>query len=148
VDIDKLQKTTKAFYDILMDFHLENADVYPREDNWHKDFINMDLVIKALEKTYADSGQDVRSRWFIFSGELTKLNKEDRLFVKYNNKDFPPTEHKKQIMSKFTYEFLSINGLRLTTKIAEPVRNENKADRNDLCPCGSGKKFKFCCGKR
>lgn len=27
------------------------------------------------------------------------------------------------------------------------VRNENKVGRNDLCPCGSGKKYKKCCGK-
>jgi hypothetical protein len=39
-----------------------------------------------------------------------------RLFIKYSNKDFPPAEHKKQIMKMFTYEFLSINGLKLTTK--------------------------------
>lgn len=25
------------------------------------------------------------------------------------------------------------------------VRNENKVGRNDPCPCGSGKKYKFCC---
>jgi len=30
----------------------------------------------------------------------------------------------------------------------EPIRNENpKVGRNDKCPCGSGKKFKQCCGK-
>jgi hypothetical protein len=116
VDTDKLQKTTKAFYDILMDFYQENADVYPREDNWHKDFINMALVIRALEKTYADSGQDAKSRWQIFSGELTKSHKADRLFVKYANKHFPPPEHKKLIIKKFTYEFLNINGIKLTTK--------------------------------
>jgi uncharacterized protein YecA (UPF0149 family) len=28
----------------------------------------------------------------------------------------------------------------------EPVRNEVKIGRNDPCPCGSGKKFKKCCG--
>jgi hypothetical protein len=28
-----------------------------------------------------------------------------------------------------------------------PVRNEMKVGRNDPCPCGSGKKFKKCCGK-
>ncbi|MFS0821436.1 SEC-C metal-binding domain-containing protein [Bacillus sp. 1P02SD] len=28
-----------------------------------------------------------------------------------------------------------------------PVRNENKVGRNDPCPCGSGKKYKKCCGK-
>ena len=116
MDTDKLQKTTKAFYDILMDFHQENADVYTREDNWHKDFINMPLVIKALEKTYADSGQDAASRWHIFSGELTKLHKKGRLFTKYTNKDFPPAEHKTLVMKKFTYAFLSINGVKLTTR--------------------------------
>lgn len=26
------------------------------------------------------------------------------------------------------------------------VRNENKIGRNDPCPCGSGKKYKKCCG--
>jgi uncharacterized protein len=28
-----------------------------------------------------------------------------------------------------------------------PVRAENKVGRNDPCPCGSGKKFKQCCGR-
>jgi preprotein translocase subunit SecA len=28
-----------------------------------------------------------------------------------------------------------------------PVRNLDKHGRNDLCPCGSGKKFKNCCGR-
>ena len=99
-----------------MDFHQENADVYPRENNWHKDFINMDLVIKALKKTYSDSGQNAESRWYIFCGEITKLNKANKLFIKYTNKDFPPSEHKRLIMKKFAYEFLNINGLRLSTK--------------------------------
>jgi preprotein translocase subunit SecA len=31
-------------------------------------------------------------------------------------------------------------------KKAEPVRAQNKVGRNDLCPCGSGKKYKKCCG--
>ena len=30
----------------------------------------------------------------------------------------------------------------------EPIRNfGHKVGRNDPCPCGSGKKFKNCCGK-
>ena len=29
----------------------------------------------------------------------------------------------------------------------EPVRNDNKLGRNDLCSCGSGKKYKNCCGR-
>ena len=30
---------------------------------------------------------------------------------------------------------------------AQPVRVEQKPGRNDPCPCGSGKKYKKCCGK-
>lgn len=29
---------------------------------------------------------------------------------------------------------------------SKTVRNENKVGRNDPCPCGSGKKYKKCCG--
>ena len=30
---------------------------------------------------------------------------------------------------------------------AQPVRSTGKPGRNDLCPCGSGKKYKKCCGR-
>ena len=32
-------------------------------------------------------------------------------------------------------------------KNSKTVRNTNKVGRNDPCPCGSGKKYKKCCGK-
>lgn len=32
-------------------------------------------------------------------------------------------------------------------KESKIVRNENKTGRNDPCTCGSGKKYKKCCGK-
>ena len=28
----------------------------------------------------------------------------------------------------------------------QPVKAEHKVGRNDPCPCGSGKKYKVCCG--
>ena len=41
----------------------------------------------------------------------------------------------------------NINGLDNETN-KEPVKNEGpKVGRNDPCPCGSGKKYKNCCGK-
>jgi len=33
------------------------------------------------------------------------------------------------------------------TKKLSPIINNNKVGRNDPCPCGSGKKYKKCCGK-
>jgi len=29
----------------------------------------------------------------------------------------------------------------------EPIRSDAKPERNAPCPCGSGKKYKQCCGK-
>ncbi len=29
----------------------------------------------------------------------------------------------------------------------EPIHTEKQPKRNDPCPCGSGKKYKHCCGK-
>jgi len=37
-------------------------------------------------------------------------------------------------------------GTRYFGKTA-PFKSENKIGRNDLCPCGSGKKYKKCCSK-
>ncbi len=31
--------------------------------------------------------------------------------------------------------------------VKKPKQNKDKVGRNDLCPCGSGKKYKHCCGK-
>jgi len=30
---------------------------------------------------------------------------------------------------------------------AEPAKSQKNAGRNEPCPCGSGKKYKKCCGK-
>ena len=41
-----------------------------------------------------------------------------------------------------------VEGAAQSAKTLEPVkRDKNKVGRNDLCPCGSGKKYKNCCGK-
>ena len=42
----------------------------------------------------------------------------------------------------------NINGIDGDTTNHEPIRNEGpKVGRNDPCPCGSGRKYKVCCGK-
>ena len=35
--------------------------------------------------------------------------------------------------------------LKKTPKV-EPIKADKKIDRNAPCPCGSGKKYKKCCG--
>ncbi len=47
--------------------------------------------------------------------------------------DVLPEEKRKEITREF--------------KNSKTVRNTQKIGRNDPCPCGSGKKYKKCCGK-
>lgn len=41
---------------------------------------------------------------------------------------------------------LEFRGTSVEASVA-PIRTETKVGRNDPCPCGSGKKYKKCCGK-
>ncbi|RRH36827.1 SEC-C metal-binding domain-containing protein, partial [Clostridioides difficile] len=34
-----------------------------------------------------------------------------------------------------------------TLPTSKTVKKDEKVGRNDLCPCGSGKKYKNCCGR-
>ena len=50
------------------------------------------------------------------------------------------TERKEQRNNKIVHD------THLKTK-GTPIKNTKKVGRNDDCPCGSGKKYKMCCGK-
>ncbi|MBQ8147100.1 MAG: preprotein translocase subunit SecA [Clostridia bacterium] len=38
------------------------------------------------------------------------------------------------------------NAKKAVKQVQQPIRNEQKIGRNEPCPCGSGKKYKKCCG--
>ncbi len=40
-----------------------------------------------------------------------------------------------------------VTDLEILLNTPKPVRADKKVGRNDPCPCGSGKKYKKCCGK-
>ena len=54
-------------------------------------------------------------------------------------------EEEHEDMSKYRAEKLGTDGESTATQ--EPVRAEKRVGRNDLCPCGSGKKYKNCHGQ-
>jgi preprotein translocase subunit SecA len=59
----------------------------------------------------------------------------------------PKQEVKREVVAKVTSEGMqgATTGGKVPTKSA-PVKKAPKVGRNDLCPCGSGKKYKKCCG--
>ena len=44
-------------------------------------------------------------------------------------------------------QIVDVDNISSPTDDKQPVVKEKKVGRNDLCPCGSGKKYKNCCGK-
>jgi preprotein translocase subunit SecA len=67
---------------------------------------------------------------------------EQRLAAQNSVMDLTRTIHRKKEKELAALQFLG--GEASTQK--QPVIAQNKAGRNDPCPCGSGKKYKKCCG--
>ena len=76
----------------------------------------------------------------------------------YGQKD-PLSEFKKEAFNLFeallekvktdVIKFLLNMNLVITNETEQkkqPLENNRKVGRNDKCPCGSGKKYKHCCG--
>lgn len=47
----------------------------------------------------------------------------------------------------FQHEIDHLNGVLFFDRMQKPIKREKKIGRNEPCPCGSGKKYKKCCGK-
>ena len=52
-----------------------------------------------------------------------------------------------EIKQNFTAKPMEVNANDGKEKVKKTIKNDKKIGRNDLCPCGSGKKYKQCCGK-
>lgn len=76
----------------------------------------------------------------MFQQMVAEIQRETiRLISRANIVEEAPSQNIKNIQ-----ENRSADG---EVKVKQPVRRENKIGRNDLCPCGSGKKYKKCCGR-
>ncbi|MBN2705028.1 MAG: YchJ family protein [Deltaproteobacteria bacterium] len=62
----------------------------------------------------------------------------------FSQKDKKKTHHEQANFRKLAGEWYFYDGQGVVPK--QVVRTQPKVGRNDPCPCGSGKKFKKCCG--
>jgi len=73
----------------------------------------------------------------LFDNMLNKINSEISLYLL-------KSEIRKNIERKEVVKKIITNDGKETIKTS---KKSDKVGRNDLCPCGSGKKYKQCCGK-
>jgi uncharacterized protein len=63
--------------------------------------------------------------------------------------DIPTLSERLELVTDLPALLQDFNALRMESMAARPSRPARRADqpgRNDACPCGSGEKFKKCCG--
>ncbi|PIE81127.1 MAG: hypothetical protein CSA15_01240 [Candidatus Delongbacteria bacterium] len=98
-------------------FDSENVEAWSKQSNWQK------LEIISSDEDSRNEGH-VEFKAFYNNGEKDVVHHEYSTFKKRDK-----------------WYFYS------GKEILEPIRNESpKVKRNDPCPCGSGKKYKKCCG--
>lgn len=62
--------------------------------------------------------------------------------ARYSFEDQDQVHHERSEFKKRDGKWYFLDG----KLVQQPFRAEEKAGRNDPCPCGSGKKYKKCCG--
>ena len=136
---------TKSFLDYL--FFDEHKEIRELNDTHIQRFMT-DYAPRKLSfpADTAKSVPEVLSKLFLFletEGHIYN-SKEFSTAVQHNKRSFlsliPKAKSKKTAKTAKTKP----PSQRKTIKKSEP---EVKVGRNDPCPCGSGKKYKKCCGK-
>ena len=75
----------------------------------------------------------------LYENMLDRIDKDTTIFLK--KAEIRQNIERKEVVKK------QITNESDTSTSKQPKRNKEKVGRNDPCPCGSGKKYKNCCGK-
>ncbi|MDC2964432.1 preprotein translocase subunit SecA [Gammaproteobacteria bacterium] len=122
------------------------------------DYLRQGIHLRAYAQKQPRS-EYKRESFELFGGLLRNIRYEVIKFlslVKFADQDDPEVldkmRRKKEEASKFEYQGASSNssitdGENIAKSRSPFVRSEKRIGRNELCPCGSGQKFKRCCGK-
>ena len=78
--------------------------------------------------------------------EMNKLIRENTVSYLFNIQIEVPVE-RKAVVDVDSLESPDMDGVDRNPSKSEPEHMEEKVGRNDPCPCGSGKKYKNCCGR-
>lgn len=78
--------------------------------------------------------------------EMNKLIREDTVSYLFNIQIEVPVE-RKAVVDVDSLESPDMDGVDRNPSKSKPEHMEEKVGRNDPCPCGSGKKYKNCCGR-
>jgi len=153
---DLLKQEAKDFY-ALREAEFEKIHIDPRElervvllscvdRRWMDHIDAMDQLRDGIGlRAYGNRNPvtEYQIEGYDMFDEMVQLIREDTVRRMYMARINVPQERKEVAVAKET----NFEQAKAAGGPAGPKRVEKKVGRNDPCPCGSGKKYKQCCGK-
>ena len=134
--------------DIEKEFYLKELDSAWREHLYSMD--NMKTGIRLRAYNQKDPLVEYKKESFNLFGELIndiKFNTIRTLQIIQFKLESAEEEAKKIAQQMEIQRMLDSQAMQLNHHDDEEDANSKRISRNDPCPCGSGKKYKQCCGK-
>lgn len=119
------------------------------DNRWRDHLLEMDYLKEGIGlRSYGqhDPLVEYKHESFHLFRDMIEEVKNDTVKLLYNARIYTGEEQERQHEKQYKNVSTSGPGDGSTAK-KEPIINKEKIGRNDLCPCGSGKKYKKCCGK-
>jgi len=137
--------------DELMDHLIRVIMLQSIDVHWKDHLLNIDHLKEGIGlRGYGqkDPKQEYKKEAFqLFMEMIIRIREEtvEKVFWVQIEKeeDIEELEEEQVERSRKMFQAITVNEERP----AEPAKSPKAAGRNETCPCGSGKKYKKCCGK-
>jgi preprotein translocase subunit SecA len=136
--------------DELVDHLIKVMMLQAIDSHWKDHLLNIDHLKEGIGlRGYGqkDPKQEYKKEAYnLFMELMTRIREEvvERVFWVQINHDGEEIEEMEEEMQSKKLVFNLGGG---EERPHEPAKSQKVAGRNDACPCGSGKKYKKCCGK-
>ncbi len=136
--------------DELIDHLIKIMMLQAIDTHWKDHLLNIDHLKEGIGlRGYGqkDPKQEYKKEAYnLFMELMARIREEiiERVYWVQINNDGEEIEEMEEKMQSKKMVFNLGSG---EERVQEPAKSQKVAGRNDACPCGSGKKYKKCCGK-
>ena len=168
-----LERTLKNYQRRREVYEPERFDAFVRwvilrvvDEKWKDHLYNMDIMKEGVGlRAYGQKDPliEYKREGFEMFQVMLDATYEESIYIIFNSVIQDPGERRRHQASQLSYvhaeaasavanaasggeEGSNIQGSAQSAKKKQPVRVIKEPGRNDPCPCGSGKKYKKCCG--
>jgi len=151
---DKINYLPEGVYlDVARMIFLQTIDSLWKEHLKHLDYLKEGIGLRGYAQV--NPLLEYKKEAFNMFVELDNNIKQSalaKIFKVQISNDYVEAEEERKKLEAYrkqqeTKNLVMSRGFNQASQEKQPIKAVNKVGRNDACPCGSGKKYKKCCGK-